>query len=295
MKIRFIINPIAGKGKAGSFVPIIQETMKKHQISYEIRKTKGPLEATRLAQEAVEQGYTKVVAVGGDGTISEVINALVHTNVSVGMMAGGTGNDICRTLQIPFDPEEALQVILWEEAHLIDVGKINEYYFINIASLGLDAEIAYWVKNAKRWFRGSAAYIVSVIKNLITYRFQNIEVNFNEKQMTTKMLLLAIANGKYYGGGMMIAPDAQVDDKVFDICLIEKISKWKVGILFPTILKGKHTKFKEVSTHKAEQLCIEKTSTNLVNIDGEIYEIKSPICFSIVPHSLRVIYKKGSK
>ncbi len=293
MKTLFIVNPVAGKGKAKALIPLIQEKMKKKGINYTIKETQKPREATWLAKEALEQGYEKVVAVGGDGTISEVINGLAHTDMVFGIIAAGTGNDVCRTLNIPFQPDKALEMIFSEEAHPMDLGKINEYYFINVASMGIDAEIAYWVKNSKKWFSGTWAYIVSVIKNLWTYRFQEMRIAFDRTYLEGEYLLLAIGNGKYYGGGMKITPHAKVDDGLFDVCIIEKIAKWKVGLLFPVILKGNHVYFKEVKSYQTNRICINKTSTHIINVDGEIYKTQAtPICFSVHPEALRVIYPK---
>lgn len=290
--ILFIVNPIAGGGRAKSYIPIIKETMEENNKNYNIVNTKGPKEAIDLTLEAVKKGYTTIVAVGGDGTINEIAEGLIisKSNTSLAIIPGGTGNDLARTLKIPRNPREALKLLVQGRSKKIDIAFANDRIFLNIASIGLDSEIVKNAESIKKKIKGKIAYFISVFRTLFIYRNKRVKVQIDDELFDEDITLLAVANGKYYGGGFKICPDATMEDGYFHVCIVKKATKFKFLLLFPTIFKGFHTKFKKyVKVHKAREIKIMTDEDAYLNIDGEIYDVSKETMFRIGDERLNVV------
>jgi YegS/Rv2252/BmrU family lipid kinase len=289
MKIIFIVNPIAGKGHALKMVPEIESVMGRlEKIEYSIQYTEKPGHATEIARHAAEQGADIVFAVGGDGTVNEVANGLISTNTALAVLPGGSGNDFMRSIGISGDIENIITGAVNGTRKLIDVGLINGRYFINISSVGFDAEVVLATQQAKKLFlSGSAAYVAGLITTILTKRPSEVRIILDGKELKERILLIAVANGKYYGGGMKAAPDAVLDDGLFDICLIRAMSKPKMLVLFPQFMKGKHEKFKEVSFYRSRNVYVESVEPISVNVDGEVFR-DTKVRFELVKGGLAV-------
>ncbi|HLR34341.1 MAG TPA: diacylglycerol kinase family protein [Tissierellales bacterium] len=291
-KILFIVNPIAGGGRAKDYIPIIKEVMKENNKDYNIVNTKAPKEAIALTVEGVKSGYTVIVAVGGDGTINEVAEGLImsKSNSLLAVIPGGTGNDSARTLNVPRNPYEALNLLVKGESKEIDIAFVNDRIFLNIASVGLDSEIVKNAETIKKRVKGKVAYLISVFRTLFIYRNKKVKVQIDDKSLDEDIILLAVANGKYYGGGLKICPDALMGDGYFHVCIVKKIPKLKIFFLFPTMFKGLHTKFeKYVKIHKAKRIKIMTDEDAYLNIDGEIYDISKETMFTIGDRRLQIV------
>lgn len=287
MKIMLIVNPTAGKGKAGKMVPLIENTMKNSDgASFDISFTKERGHATEIARSSAEDGYDIVYAVGGDGTVNEVMNGLIGTKSALAVLPVGSGNDFARSLGISENIEEAIRQSMSGNRKLIDVGIINGRHFINISSVGFDAEVVLATQNFKKLlFSGSAAYVAGLISTIFTNKPRHVKISVDGNCFEKCILLAAVANGKYYGGGMMAAPDAVMDDGKFDVCIIEKVAKIKMLFLFPKFMKGEHKAFKEVSFLKSEKVEIESQDPIAINVDGEVFK-DTRVCFDIVKNGL---------
>lgn len=281
MNILFVVNPIAGKKKAMGLIPKIKETMDKTDITYKITTTEKPMEATEITVKGLKEGFDTVVAVGGDGTINEVTNGIVKVGRgTLGVIPGGTGNDLSRTLGISPNVEEALASIIRGKTKSIDIGQANGKMFTNVASMGLDAEIARNTEGLKKFFKGKAAYIASLLKTIISYKTKKLSIVLDDKKIQRDILLIAVGNGRYYGGGMEICPMASIDDGFFHVCTISKINKIKLLFIFPSVFKGKHGKYKKyVEFHKAKSVKIILEEKAYVNVDGEVFEAREEITF----------------
>jgi len=284
----FIVNPIAGKGKSKKIVPLIEETMKKNNVNYQIVETSAPGSAKEIAGEALNKGFNTVVAVGGDGTIYEVVNGIVGRPVNMGIIPGGTGNDLAKTLSIPRDAKGALDVIVKNKVSKIDVGKINGKHFINVAGLGFDCEVLRETQRFKKHLSGMAAYLAGLFKALLFYKGNHVEIVLDGKKISKDIFLIAVANGKYYGGGMMVAPLAMIQDGYFDICLIKNVSKLTVLKLLASFVKGKHLKYEPVESYRAKRIEIISPQGLPINADGEIIGA-SPIIMECIEGAVSVI------
>lgn len=290
-KILFIVNPIAGGGKAKSLISLIEDQMKKNNINFKIVITERESQATEIAEENADN-YKLIVAVGGDGTVNEVAKGIINKRQGIlGIIPGGTGNDMARSLGIPLNPKEALKLILKGNKKEIDIGRVNSYDFLNISSAGFDAEVVINNEKIKKRFKSHISYAISVVYTLFTYKNKNVTIKINGKTFNEKILLLAVGNGKYYGGGMKILPMAQIDDGYLDICLISNISKLLSLYLFPTIFNGHHIKYKKyVKIYKAKSVTITSKEEFLLNIDGDVIETKEA-SFSLSDKKLNIIVK----
>jgi len=294
MSICFIVNPKAGKGKGKKIASLIHFFMKKYDTPYEVRFTTQKKEGEPLAKRAVEDGFEKIVAVGGDGTIYEVLNGIIGKSVSLGIIPSGTGNDFARCLGIGLNVEEALDIVVYGQEKSVDCGRANERYFINVAGIGFDTETLKEVERLKKYLSGKWAYIAGVLKTLLTYKFKKTEIIIDGQVIHSEVLLIAIANGSSYGGGMKIAPDAINDDGLFDVCVIHRISKLKILKVFPTIFSGKHIHIKEVNMYKAKKISINSQLPTPVNLDGDIVGY-TPLLLEIIPNAIKVLIKNKNQ
>lgn len=290
MKILFIVNPVAGKGQAKRMVPDIKKMMADvDDADYDICYTEKAGHATSIARDGANQGYDIIYAVGGDGTVNEVMNGLVGTDSALAILPGGSGNDFIRTVDGKDDGDNIIKDTINGTKKLIDVGIINGRYFINISSVGFDAEVVLATERFKKLcLSGSAAYIAGLISTIFTRKPSRVKIAMDGIEIEKEILLTAVANGKYYGGGMKAAPDAVFDDGLFDVCVIEKVSKLKMLLLFPQFIKGRHARFKEVSFYKSKKVCIKSQKPIAVNVDGEVY-MDTDINFEIVRNKLYVM------
>jgi len=265
----FIVNPVAGKGKGLNILSKIKDKFKGED--YAIWFTEWAGHGEELARKAGEEGFTHIVAVGGDGTAFEVLNGIKDNNVVLGIIPTGTGNDFARMISLPKDTERVLDVIHKGRTKAIDIGKINDKYFLNVASVGIDAEIVKATEETKRYASGTAAYILGVFKTLFKFKGKKIKLSIDGKEFHREVELVAVGNGGFYGGGMNIIPFAKVDDGIFHICLVKKINKLKMAFLFPLVFKGNHVKItKYVEFFEGKEINITCDEEMLLNADGNL-------------------------
>ena len=306
----FIINPKAGKGKTLDYVDIIKNYFSGNNEKYIIEITKYPGHATKLVREYVSHDKYRVYAIGGDGTVNEVVNGLIGSNSILAVIPAGCGNDFFKSIQeISNDKDNYLSFNITEKSskkdildHMIkgiesqiDICKINEKYFANIASVGFDAEVTYKSNKIKNipFISGLLAYSLSIFTMLFTYTWHPLKINIDDGNtvftIEKNALLVAVANGKYYGGGMQPAPLAKIDDGFLDVCLIDYVGRLKILRFFPKFLKGKHGEIKEVSFQRCKKLSIYSKNNIAINIDGEAGITNGEINFEIIPSALKIV------
>lgn len=287
-KYLFIINPIAGGGRAKSVEPLIEETMKRNQKDFRIIFTQEPREAISIASNAE---YDVVVAVGGDGTVNEVASGLVKKGKgTLGIIPVGTGNDLSRSLNIPQDPKEALELIIKGRINEITVGESNTHHFLNISSVGFDVEVLVNTDKIRKLIKGKLAYVLGVIYSFFKYRKKYVTLELDGRSFDRNILLMAVGKGKYYGGGMMVLPNADLYDNYLHICLVRDISNLKGLTLFPVIFKGNHLRYKQyVEVYKAKEVKVINKSSLDLNVDGEVLKEGNSITFRLGSRKIPVI------
>jgi YegS/Rv2252/BmrU family lipid kinase len=286
--IYFIINPKAGNGHCFKIWERVEKELKAAQISYLAFFSEYPGHAKTLASQIVLKNLEQkiIIAVGGDGTMHEVMNGAVkdNNNITLGFIPGGSGNDFSRGFQIPVDPVEALQVTLRlarQKGLPIDIGKIsmsdsNEHYFINNMGAGFDAVISYEVNQSRmkailnKLSLGRLVYVYFLLKKLFTYKNSTIDLSIDgRKHIFEKTWFVTVSNQPYYGGGMKISPVAEPNDGKFDITVVHHLSRWKLLLVFISVFWGKHIHFKEVKTYTGKDVSIHSPTELLVHADGE--------------------------
>jgi YegS/Rv2252/BmrU family lipid kinase len=291
MKHIFIINPVAGKGKALEVIPYIKEYFTHNPEDYEIKLTDYQGHATQIARQYAQQDACRIYSVGGDGTVNEIANGIAGTNAILGVIPAGSGNDFIRSINVNGDVRDIIAGTIEGGVRRIDLARINDKFFINIASIGFDAEVVYNAMKFKKvpLVSGSLAYILSIVYTVIQKKICKVSIEIDGKYYEKKLLLAAIANGRFYGGGMLPVPDAQLEDGLFDVCLVSKIGRLKILRLFPKYMKGEHGDMEEVSFIKASNITISSKEDMCVNIDGEIITSKK-VNFEILKQAIKVIF-----
>lgn len=259
MKRIFIINPNSGGGRSLKMVENIRKICEKDKLDYEMYLTNYPGEATKIAKK-FRFSRNIIYSVGGDGTLNEVVNGVVGSKNMLGVIPCGSGNDFYKTLEK-----------LDDTMPLIDVGKINGKYFVNIVSIGIDAEVANNASIMKKIkLPASQIYNASIVYTFFKYKFKNIEVEIDANKRNGKCTILTICNGQVYGGGYKIAPSAALNDGYFDVYFVDKIQKPLILRVFAMLKKGTHESHKNVHKSKATRVKFKCRYDLVCNVDGEI-------------------------
>lgn len=290
MKHLFIVNPVAGKGKTLGLIPEIKQYCESNNYEYEIVTTECPGHATEIAQVNSAAQNLRIYSVGGDGTLNEVLNGMAGSGSSLAAFPSGTGNDFIRSIIGADIPKDLIKSTVEGTERLIDYAKVNEKYFINITSLGFDAEVAYQSGHYKKlpFVTGKMAYILGIFSSIIACSNHHMEIKVDGTLMSGKSLLAAVGNGNFYGGGMLALPDARIDDGLFDICHVEAMKRTKILKLFPKYMKGQHASIKGVHFYRGKKVEITVDKPIPMNLDGEIIIIQKAE-FEIFPKSLPFI------
>jgi diacylglycerol kinase (ATP) len=300
----FIVNPIAGSGRAHRLVPRIEAWLAGQRIDARILETREPGHAERLAAAASDLGHDRVIAVGGDGTVQEVLNGLLSSGVgadggkpAMGLVPSGRGNDLARSVNLPVDPMACLPIALGDATHPFDVGRAegadgSRRHFGAAGGVGFDAAVAHTMAVHRRfWMRGEAGYFLGTLNELRRYRNSELEVTLigdgEDRVVSQRFLFVAFANGPYYGGGMQICPDARTDDGWLDVCLVGDLSRFAALRELPGIYQAKHLRNPMVEIVRARRLRIEGDGATRVHLDGEPFG-NVPIVVTLLPGAVSV-------
>ena len=291
-KVAVVRNPVSGRSRLASKWLAIQESLEGMYGNVEYFETAGPGDATSLARGAVQKGAEIVLAVGGDGTITHVANGIIGTGATLGVIPSGTGNDLCRTLEIGTSVEGALEVLSKGNTCAIDVGKWRtdegEGYFLNIAGMGFDAAVADRINRGFRHLHGISAYLAAVVTTLARFKARTLTVTVDGKSIQERIMLAAIANAKCYGGGMLVAPMATVTDGMLDVILVRKLGRLAFLTAFPRVFKGSHISHPAVLHLEGKRVRLEPEDKEPFLIDGELTPCRWAE-IEVLPGALRVI------
>jgi YegS/Rv2252/BmrU family lipid kinase len=285
-KIKFIINPIAGFRRDKSFIEeLIQQRCK--NLDFVIVHTTGPGDATRLAQEAAAENYHTVVAIGGDGTVNETASGLVGTETALGIIPRGSGNGLARSLDIPLQPTEALEVICTGQAHRIDAGRAAHRYFFVVTGVGFDANVGHKF-NTAAW-RGPIPYFYIAAREFANYQPEPLRLRLENEVLEMTPFLVTIANTEQYGNGAIIAPHAKPDDGVLEVCVVQPMNFAEFVMNAPKLFNGKADTIPMITYHHSKIATIEKSGPILFHVDGEAQMSDGPLNVSVLPQALKVI------
>jgi diacylglycerol kinase (ATP) len=286
-KICFIHNPVSGVRKFNRFGEMVQQHLDLDKFEFEIRETKSPKDAMRLASVAVQDNFEIVVAVGGDGTINEVIQGIGNADIILGIIPGGSGNGLARHLEIPLEPEKAILLINKFNLKTIDIATINGYPFASIAGLGFDARVASKYRKVRR--RGLYGYARVIAQEFFSYREREYTLTFNGQQITRKAVLLSIANSNQFGYNTIIAPSSKADDGLLDVVIMKKFPLGELPRMVSLLFTGKIDQASYYESFKTKELFIVRRRGKRVNIDGEAIRMGREIFVRIQPAAIKVI------
>ncbi len=282
-----IYNPAAGSGLGKKIGQQTEEMLKSKSLPVQTVMTSHPGHATELAKQAAQSHAKTAIAIGGDGTALEVARGLMGTETALGIIPAGTGNDFRKTLGIDASPEKALQTILEKEAKPTDVGLLNGQLFLNEIGTGFDVAVLDYAQKAKKYCRGLLPYLFGVLRALFTFRPIPVSYKIDDQEAEKKdVFVIAAANGGIIGGGIVIAPDAKVDDGLMDIIIVDRIKWYKLPLRLIGLLQGKILTFPETHFTRASQLSFSAPDMRL-NVDGEIVTASEAVV-EIQPGALKI-------
>lgn len=297
MRTFFVVNPAAGRGRGKSVWERIRPQLHTGG-AWEAALTTDPGHATALARRAAENGFDRVAALGGDGTINEVVNGLIGTDAALGLVPGGTGNDYARMMGVPADPLQAAEFALSGPTRMVDVGEVEtdggRRHYPNVAGIGFDAAVARNVNAYPKYLGGTVPYVLGVVKTLWRYRPQNLRFWLDEEPLERKVLLAAVGISRWYGGGMMITPDALLDDGLFDVCIAGNFGRLEALRLLPTTYTGSHVRHPKIEMRRCRELRVTAETQVAVHADGEVLG-DLPATFRVRPGALKVIARELPK
>jgi diacylglycerol kinase (ATP) len=285
-KVRFIINPISGKGKNKGIALLIGKTLDRTKFSHEICFTQSQADATRLSREAKSKGMDLVVAVGGDGTVHEVGKALIGSNTVLGIIPTGSGNGLARHCGIPCDPVKAIKLINEMKTRTIDTVKINGDHFLNMAGIGFDAFIA--KKFSLDIKRGFFTYLKLVMKHFFDYKCQDYKLVIDGKKVEQKAFLISFANSSQYGNNIRISPQAKIDDGLLDIAILRPFPLASTPVMLYQLLSSKIDNSKYLEIIPAKEVTVEGGPFH-THLDGEPVTARNHLHLSVLPSSLKLV------
>jgi YegS/Rv2252/BmrU family lipid kinase len=300
-RVKLIFNHHADNGRGWRIASALQATIE-HMGGAEWTGTEYPTHATELAKEAAEQGFDVVVAIGGDGTVHEVVNGLMQVNTETRPMLSavpiGNGNDFCANAGVESDPEVAILRAFSGEPRSLDIGVVQDgsgrvEYWDNVLGIGFDAAATINSLSINR-LEGTAMYFVAAVKTILRdHHAPHFKIRTDAEEIDDKFLLVALCNGRREGGGFILAPDALPDDGVLNYATVGWLSRLKMFRMIPEFMRGTHGRFKEVNLGEFRELELEADHSLLIHTDGEIFAHATnnvrELTVKVLPKAIRLV------
>lgn len=298
-----VINPQSANGSTRKRWPEYLKRLGQEGYLIDFAYTTRPSDASHITQRILKEGYRKVISVGGDGTMNEVVNGffsdgqLITPEAELAIFSHGTGSDLIRSLQISKGIDPFLEILRQGRKRMVDVGEVLFYdnsgkqthrYFLNVADVGLGGETVARVNQQSKLLGGKLSFLMGSILSILRYQNKVMLCEIDGKLIFEGRLnSIMVANGRYIGGGMMIAPHAELDDGLFDIVILGDFSAFTLLRHLPKIYRGTHLKIPGVKVYRGRSVVITSTEKAVLDIDGE-QPGQAPLTFSLHPRILRV-------
>ena len=294
MKVTVILNPYADRWGAQAKMPAVEAALSRVGVAYDLALTTAPGEATRQALRAAENRVDAVVAAGGDGTVSEVVNGLIRSAEGdvtrpLGILPIGTGNDFNDMMGLPRDLREAAAVIAAGKTRRVDAGRVNDHFFNNNCALAMEPMVT--IENARmQRLSGNLRYVAALVKSLFKLRAWHMRIRWDDGEHEGPMYLLSVCNSPRTGGVFYMSPEARLDDGLFDFVFAPEMPKWRVLTIVPGLFRGSHLKHPLVTHGRTRRLTVESDPGTPIHADGEIVsESERRVEYEILPGRLRVL------
>jgi YegS/Rv2252/BmrU family lipid kinase len=291
-KIVFLVNPFSGTGNKKSIPGQIKALLDHTKYDHEIIFTEYAGHGAFLAEKKIKEGFSIIVAVGGDGTVNEIAGALKNTNAALGIIPGGSGNGFCMHLGIGRNPKRAIEILNTGKKIKIDTCMLNEHFYLNVAGLGFDAQIAYLTKNNKK--RGFLHYFLTSMRESKEFKAKKVKLHLdNNIIIEGKYVAVVVANASMYGYNFTVAPSAALDDGLLDIMLIKDAPIYRLFISAYRFLNRSLHKSSLTETFRTRKIVMKCEQPVYYHIDGEGFEMAQSFEAKVIPNSLNVIAPRG--
>lgn len=284
--LMLLVNPASAHGRTLKLLPQVEQELDARRIPFRVERTRGLEDGVERALRAAEANEVPVV-IGGDGLVGAVGGALAGSQTPLGIVPGGRGNDLARVLEIPTDPAAAVEVLAARRTRAIDVGEVNGRRFLGIVSVGFDSE-ANRLANETKWLRGNLVYAYAGVRTLLGWKPARFTIRIGEERQRFTGYSVSVANSKAFGGGMFIAPDADLADGEFDVVSVGEVGKLRFLSNLPKVFKGTHVEEDEVRVLRASRLELSASRSFPVYADGE-HLTDLPADLRVLPQALSVI------
>jgi diacylglycerol kinase (ATP) len=305
-----VLNPASAGGRTHRNWPAIRAALGAAGVTFDLHRTTGKGEATPAVRDALAGGYRSIVVVGGDGTLNEAINGFfdssgdpVGGDASIALLPSGTGGDFRRVARIPAGLDAAARLIASGSNRLIDAGRVDfadgeRRYFINIADCGMGGEVAARINRStykRGGLRGSAMFLGTSLATLWGYNSRVARVEVDGVSIERDVRSVVIANGRYFGGGMRVAPDAELDDGRFDVVIIGETGRTRALTGIPSLYRGRHVRRREVEVHRARLVRVScEDPPMLFDVEGEQVGT-TPATLTCLPGAIRLCAPPAGK
>jgi len=295
MPATVILNPYSNRWKAREQAPEVEELLHKAGIEHDFQISEHPKQAIELARTAVQKGNTPLIAAGGDGGISEVVNGIMQATSLDNLPAGplgliplGTANDITDMLNIPRDLGEAVQIIKAGHTRTIDLGKVNNHYFDNNSAVGLEPVVS--IENIRlTWLKGVIRYLASAAIAIMKHPTWDAKLEWDDGNYKGSITLISVGNSRRTGGVFFMTPDAKLDDGLLDFIFAPTLGRLRLFQLLPKTQTGEHINDSDIHVHKTTRLAIHTNPPTPIQADGELIETEaSEIIYQVLPGALQV-------
>lgn len=291
MPLALLVNPASAHGRALKLLPQLERELDARRVSFRVERTRGLEDGVERALRAAEADEIPVV-VSGDGLIGAVGGALAGSDTPLGIVPGGRGNDLARVLGIPGEPDAAAAMLGAGETRRIDVGEVNGKRFLGIVSVGFDS-VANERANRTKWMRGNLVYAYAGVRTLLRWKPARFTIAVGEERKRISGYSVSVANSKAFGGGMFIAPDADLSDGEFDVVTVGEVGKLRFLANLPKVFKGTHVDEDQVRVFRAPRLELSAGRSFPVYADGE-HLTDLPATLRVLPRALSVIVPRAT-
>ncbi len=288
MKLIILVNPAAGRGATRRKLAVALDVLRRGGLEPQILESRDARHLTRLARQAREEKPDLVVSAGGDGTHHYVVNGLFGSEVPLGLLPLGSGNDFADGIGIPAEPRAAAAILIRGRTHRIDLGRVGSTVYGCIAGVGFDAIVTRFANERVQRMRGSLGYVWSILRCLKSYRAQPLELCSDVRDFSGDVMFAVVGNNVSYGGGVKITPRALLDDGLLDVCIVPAMAKLELLRWLPSVYRGAHLAHPRIVYFKARRVALSSPSRLELFGDGEFIQ-ELPASIEVLPRALRIV------